>query len=126
MLLLKRHAVISAVRLGDSILFWFVSRRTGCSCQQFLLEEMRYIPALYTVLFPNEVLSPEYQTIALAIAIYFLLHSNLSQLMQKQRGCHDDNVSLNLKSRRKTCMVLPLQSFLFHFVLFLFCFYLIR
>lgn len=49
MLLLKRHAVISAVRLGDSILFWLVSRRTGCSCQQFLLEEMRYIPALYTV-----------------------------------------------------------------------------
>lgn len=49
MLLLKRRTLISALRLGSSALFRFVGRRMGCSCQQFLSEDMKYVSALYTV-----------------------------------------------------------------------------
>lgn len=48
MLLLKRHTVISALRLGSSALLQFVSWRMGCSCQQFLSGGMKYISVLYT------------------------------------------------------------------------------
>lgn len=49
MLLLKRCTVIPALRPGSNTLFWFVSWRTGCSCQQFLSGEMKCVSALYTV-----------------------------------------------------------------------------
>lgn len=49
MLLLKRSVVIPTVRLGSNALLWFVSWRTGYSCQQFLSGEMKYVSALYRV-----------------------------------------------------------------------------
>lgn len=101
-LLLKRHTVISALRLGNNALFqlsiegWVVL--VSSSCQEGWSMYLCYIPQL----FPNETTSPEYLTVALAVVIYFLLPPNLSHFMQKWRSHHGNFASLNLIGRSKT------------------------